>query len=146
MRAAAGGWGSRMEALGVRGEPRAQLRPAGHFLGSIKQLHERVTQECSEYRALYERMVLPPDVGPRVDWARVLEQKQVRSHPQSRRPLRELEVTPSSNQRATQSCVSSGADACLDLGATGHLGSEWAEATVQSGKASCRWEGSVGLG
>lgn len=48
------------------------------FLGSIKQLHERVTQECSEYRALYEKMVLPPDVGPRVDWAHVLEQKQVR--------------------------------------------------------------------
>lgn len=44
---------------------------------SIKQLHERVTQECAEYRALYEKMVLPPDVGPRVDWARVLEQKQV---------------------------------------------------------------------
>nr|XP_021491680.1 envoplakin isoform X1 [Meriones unguiculatus] len=42
----------------------------------IKQLHERVTQECAEYRALYEKMVLPPDVGPRVDWARVLEQKQ----------------------------------------------------------------------
>ncbi|XP_066876969.1 envoplakin isoform X3 [Kogia breviceps] len=42
----------------------------------IKQLHERVTQECSEYRALYERMELPPGVGPRVDWARVLEQKQ----------------------------------------------------------------------
>ncbi|XP_054545356.1 envoplakin [Talpa occidentalis] len=42
----------------------------------IKQLHERVTQECAEYRALYERMVLPPDMGPRVDWARVLEQKQ----------------------------------------------------------------------
>ncbi|XP_059938693.1 envoplakin [Mesoplodon densirostris] len=42
----------------------------------IKQLHERVTQECSEYRALYERMVLPPDVGPKVDWAWVLEQKQ----------------------------------------------------------------------
>ncbi|XP_077020004.1 envoplakin [Tamandua tetradactyla] len=41
----------------------------------IKQLHERVTQECAEYRALYERMVLPPDVGPKVDWARVLEQK-----------------------------------------------------------------------
>ncbi|KAK2112090.1 hypothetical protein P7K49_011837 [Saguinus oedipus] len=36
----------------------------------IKQLHERVTQECAEYRALYEKMVLPPDVGPRVDWAR----------------------------------------------------------------------------
>ncbi|XP_004709341.1 envoplakin [Echinops telfairi] len=42
----------------------------------IKQLHERVTQACSEYRALYEKMVLPPDVEPRVDWARVLEQKQ----------------------------------------------------------------------
>uniref|UniRef100_A0A8C0JXD3 Envoplakin n=1 Tax=Canis lupus dingo TaxID=286419 RepID=A0A8C0JXD3_CANLU len=42
----------------------------------IKQLHERVTQECAEYRALYEKIVLPPDVGPRVDWARVLEQKQ----------------------------------------------------------------------
>ncbi|XP_057571321.1 envoplakin [Hippopotamus amphibius kiboko] len=42
----------------------------------IKQLHERVTQECAAYRALYEKMVLPPDVGPRVDWARVLEQKQ----------------------------------------------------------------------
>nr|XP_051697064.1 envoplakin [Oryctolagus cuniculus] len=42
----------------------------------IKQLHERVTQECAEYRALYEKMVLPPSVGPRVDWARVLEQKQ----------------------------------------------------------------------
>nr|XP_004655257.2 envoplakin [Jaculus jaculus] len=42
----------------------------------IKQLHERVTQECAEYRALYEKMVLPADVGPRVDWARVLEQKQ----------------------------------------------------------------------
>ncbi|XP_055435792.1 envoplakin isoform X2 [Bubalus kerabau] len=42
----------------------------------IKQLHERVTQECAEYRALYEKMVLPPDMGPRVDWARVLEQKQ----------------------------------------------------------------------
>jgi hypothetical protein len=51
------------------------------FLDSIKQLHERVTQECAEYRALYEKMVLPPDVGPRVDWARVLEQKQVRGTP-----------------------------------------------------------------
>uniref|UniRef100_A0A2I3GGN5 Envoplakin n=1 Tax=Nomascus leucogenys TaxID=61853 RepID=A0A2I3GGN5_NOMLE len=27
----------------------------------IKQLHERVTQECAEYRALYEKMVLPPE-------------------------------------------------------------------------------------
>lgn len=37
-----------------------------------------MTQECAEYRALYEKIVLPADVGPRVDWARVLEQKQVR--------------------------------------------------------------------
>lgn len=51
------------------------------ILGSIKQLHERVAQECAEYRALYEQMVLPADVGPRVDWARVLEQKQVRGTP-----------------------------------------------------------------
>uniref|UniRef100_A0A8I5TKV0 Periplakin/Envoplakin N-terminal domain-containing protein n=1 Tax=Pongo abelii TaxID=9601 RepID=A0A8I5TKV0_PONAB len=29
----------------------------------IKQLHERVTQECAEYRALYEKMVLPPRRG-----------------------------------------------------------------------------------
>ncbi|KAM5308293.1 envoplakin [Glossophaga mutica] len=42
----------------------------------IKQLHERVTQECAEYRALYETVVLPTNVGPRVDWARALEQKQ----------------------------------------------------------------------
>uniref|UniRef100_A0A8C9PUN5 Envoplakin n=1 Tax=Spermophilus dauricus TaxID=99837 RepID=A0A8C9PUN5_SPEDA len=42
----------------------------------IKQLHERVTQECAEYRALYEKIVLPTHVGPRVDWARVLEEKQ----------------------------------------------------------------------
>lgn len=105
-----------------------------------------MAQECSEYRALYERMVLPPDVGPGVDWARVLEQKQVRSHPQSRRRLKELEVTPSSNHRATQSRLSSGADVCLDLEAASHLGREWAEATVQSGKASCRWEGLIGLG
>ena len=70
-----------MEALGVLGELQTQLRPADHFLGSIKQLHERVTQECAEYRALYEKMVLPPDMGPMVDWVRVLEQKQVRGHP-----------------------------------------------------------------
>lgn len=53
-----------------------------------------MTQECAEYRALYEKMVLPPSVGPRVDWARVLEQKQVRGHPQSRGHLRELESHP----------------------------------------------------
>lgn len=70
--AGGGTWGSGMEA------PGDQLRPAGHLLGSIKQLHERVTQECAEYRALYEKMVLPADMAPRVDWAQVLEQKQVR--------------------------------------------------------------------
>ncbi|XP_051851000.1 envoplakin [Antechinus flavipes] len=42
----------------------------------IKQLHERVTQECAEYRELYEKIVLPSDITPKVDWARVLEQKQ----------------------------------------------------------------------
>ncbi|XP_036613061.1 envoplakin [Trichosurus vulpecula] len=42
----------------------------------IKQLHERVTQECAEYRELYEKIVLPSDMTPKVDWARVLEQKQ----------------------------------------------------------------------
>lgn len=66
-----------MEVWGSTGEPRPALT-WWLLLGSIKQLHERVTQECSEYRALYEKMVVPPDVGPRVDWARVLEQKQVR--------------------------------------------------------------------
>lgn len=71
-------------------------------LGSIKQLHERVTQECAEYRTLYEKMVLPPNMGPRVDWARVLEQKQVSSHPQHQRCHRELEVTASSNRSNTQ--------------------------------------------
>lgn len=67
-----------------RRDPRGAPGPAltcGCLLGSIKQLHERVTQECAEYRALYEKMVLPPNMGPRVDWARVLEQKQVRVIP-----------------------------------------------------------------
>uniref|UniRef100_A0A8C3YRS9 Envoplakin like n=1 Tax=Catagonus wagneri TaxID=51154 RepID=A0A8C3YRS9_9CETA len=30
----------------------------------IKQLHERVTQECAKYRALYEKMVLPRHGAP----------------------------------------------------------------------------------
>ncbi|NWS10162.1 EVPL protein, partial [Pachyramphus minor] len=40
----------------------------------IQQLHDRVTQLCAEYRALYEQLNVP-DVGPRVDWARILDQK-----------------------------------------------------------------------
>ncbi|KFV60011.1 Envoplakin, partial [Tyto alba] len=40
----------------------------------IQQLHDRVTQLCAEYRALYEQLNIP-DVGPRVDWARILDQK-----------------------------------------------------------------------
>lgn len=100
-------------------------------LGSIKQLHERVTQECAEYRALYEKMVLPPNMGPRVDWARVLEQKQVSGHPQRWRCLREREVTASSN-RSNMQCQL-GPDSTLR-----GLGRERAEDTVQSRKASCR--------
>lgn len=45
-------------------------------LGSIQQLHDRVTQLCAEYRALYEQLNIP-DVGPRVDWAKILDQKMV---------------------------------------------------------------------
>uniref|UniRef100_A0A8C0BKP8 SH3 domain-containing protein n=1 Tax=Buteo japonicus TaxID=224669 RepID=A0A8C0BKP8_9AVES len=40
----------------------------------IQQLHDRVTQLCAEYRALYEQLNIP-DVAPRVDWARILDQK-----------------------------------------------------------------------
>jgi len=46
------------------------------LLGSIQQLHDRVTQLCAEYRALYEQLNIP-DVGPRVDWAGILDQKMV---------------------------------------------------------------------
>lgn len=69
--------GLTVEVRGIPREPSPALT-RWPLLGSIKQLHERVTQECAEYRALYEKIVLPPDVGPRVDWTRVLEQKQVR--------------------------------------------------------------------
>ncbi|XP_064438365.1 envoplakin isoform X2 [Mirounga angustirostris] len=55
---------------------RLQHPQAKEIEKDIKQLHERVTQECAQYRVLYEKIVLPPDVGPRVDWTRVLEQKQ----------------------------------------------------------------------
>ncbi|XP_014744679.1 PREDICTED: envoplakin isoform X1 [Sturnus vulgaris] len=40
----------------------------------IQQLHDRVTQLCAEYRALYEQLNIP-EMGPRVDWARILDQK-----------------------------------------------------------------------
>uniref|UniRef100_A0A8C3L132 Envoplakin n=1 Tax=Chrysolophus pictus TaxID=9089 RepID=A0A8C3L132_CHRPC len=40
----------------------------------IQQLHERVTQLCAEYRDLYEKLNVP-DIGPRVDWAKILDQK-----------------------------------------------------------------------
>ncbi|XP_010216349.1 PREDICTED: envoplakin [Tinamus guttatus] len=40
----------------------------------IQQLHDRVTQQCAEYRGLYEKLNIP-DVGPRVDWVRILDQK-----------------------------------------------------------------------
>lgn len=126
-------WGPRMEALGVPGEPQTRLRPADHFLGSIKQLHARVTQECAEYRALYEKMVLPPDVGPRVDWARVLEQKQVRGHPAAIRGRHRAAFRQGLMHAWTW------------VGA-GSLKREGAEETVQSWRASCRWESSIGMG
>lgn len=126
-------WGPRMEALGVLGEPQTRLRPADHFLGSIKQLHARVTQECAEYRALYEKMVLPPDVGPRVDWARVLEQKQVRGHPAAIRGRHRAAFRQGLMHAWTW------------VGA-GSLKREGAEETVQSWRASCRWESSIGMG
>ncbi|XP_062976401.1 envoplakin [Elgaria multicarinata webbii] len=41
----------------------------------IKQLHDRVTHQCAEYRDLYERFTLP-EAGSKVDWTNILEQKQ----------------------------------------------------------------------
>uniref|UniRef100_A0A8D2LLQ9 SH3 domain-containing protein n=1 Tax=Varanus komodoensis TaxID=61221 RepID=A0A8D2LLQ9_VARKO len=41
----------------------------------IKQLHDRVTNQCAEYRVLYESFTLP-EAGSKVDWAKILEQKQ----------------------------------------------------------------------
>ncbi|XP_007437687.1 envoplakin [Python bivittatus] len=41
----------------------------------IKQLHDRMTRQCAEYRELYEKFTLP-EVGSKVDWAKILEQKQ----------------------------------------------------------------------
>uniref|UniRef100_A0A8D0EFZ1 Envoplakin n=1 Tax=Salvator merianae TaxID=96440 RepID=A0A8D0EFZ1_SALMN len=41
----------------------------------IKQLHGRVTRQCAEYRDLYEKFTLP-ETGSKVDWAKILEQKQ----------------------------------------------------------------------
>lgn len=89
--------------MGVPGEPSPALTPWLLPLGSIKQLHERVTQECAEYCALYEKMVLPPDVGPRVDWARVLEQKQVGA-PLYQRILQDLKPTPDAVRKQDRMC------------------------------------------
>ncbi|XP_013915144.1 PREDICTED: envoplakin [Thamnophis sirtalis] len=41
----------------------------------IKQLHIRMTHQCAEYRELYEKFTLS-EVGSKVDWAKILEQKQ----------------------------------------------------------------------
>ncbi|XP_061472236.1 envoplakin isoform X1 [Rhineura floridana] len=41
----------------------------------IKQLHDRVTRQCAEYRDLYEKFILP-EAGSKVDWSTILEQKQ----------------------------------------------------------------------
>ncbi|XP_054834865.1 envoplakin [Eublepharis macularius] len=41
----------------------------------IKQLHGRVTYQCAEYRDLYEKFTIP-EAGSKVDWAKILEQKQ----------------------------------------------------------------------
>ena len=147
------GRGRRTEASGLQGSPRPSPDLPAPLLRSIKQLHERVTQACAEYRALYEKMVLPPAVGPRVDWARVLEQKQVRVIPNvgdtsgsSKSQLTQPEIT--------ELCVIGGQwggpAECLHLGASGK--GELAGDRAQPGKASCRkgcvkrWDGSVRLG
>ncbi|XP_030064084.1 envoplakin [Microcaecilia unicolor] len=41
----------------------------------IQQLHDRVSQECAEYREVYEKFSIP-SIGPKVDWPQVLKQKQ----------------------------------------------------------------------
>lgn len=60
------------------GSPPSKLtqRCVPFLLGSIQQLHDRVMQLCAEYRDLYEKLNIP-DVGPRVDWAGILDQKMV---------------------------------------------------------------------
>nr|XP_033817796.1 envoplakin [Geotrypetes seraphini]XP_033817797.1 envoplakin [Geotrypetes seraphini]XP_033817798.1 envoplakin [Geotrypetes seraphini]XP_033817799.1 envoplakin [Geotrypetes seraphini]XP_033817800.1 envoplakin [Geotrypetes seraphini] len=40
----------------------------------IQQLHERVSQECTEYREIYEKFSIP-SIEPKVDWPQVLNQK-----------------------------------------------------------------------
>ncbi|KYO31183.1 periplakin [Alligator mississippiensis] len=40
----------------------------------IKQLHDRVTHQCAKYRDLYEKFNAP-EVSPKVDWAKILDQK-----------------------------------------------------------------------
>ncbi|XP_053308872.1 envoplakin [Spea bombifrons] len=40
----------------------------------IRQLHERLSQECTEYRDVYEKMNLTPP-GPKVNWPQILDSK-----------------------------------------------------------------------
>ncbi|EMP23783.1 Envoplakin [Chelonia mydas] len=52
-----------------------QLCHYGSAVISIKQLHDRVTHQCAEYRDLYEKLNVP-EGGSKVDWAKILDQKQ----------------------------------------------------------------------
>lgn len=60
-----------------RNHPAHFLTFSFYFPESIKQLHDRVTHQCAEYRDLYEKFTVP-EAGAKVDWARILEQKQVK--------------------------------------------------------------------
>lgn len=112
-----------------------------------------MTQECAEYRALYEKIVLPPDVGPRVDWARVLEQKQVSAVPRVGDTSRSSKshLAPSDNR--TGLCVVKGpVGALAPVGGSGKGESRGDSAGrggfLQEGayeEASERWEGRIRL-
>lgn len=110
-----------------------------------------MTQECAEYRALYEKMVLPPNMGPRVDWARVLEQKQVRVIPSVGTPQGAGSHT---QQASEQYCVIRGLTVCLDLEVVRSLKRERARGQYSQGRlparggseASERWKSVAGWG
>jgi len=48
-------------------------------LNSVSRLHERWLKDCSLYRELYEPLK-EVELQPRINWALVLSQKQVRKH------------------------------------------------------------------